>query len=72
MDTFFKIIGAIVTVLAIIFIFAILMGYPVMWLWNWLIPVIFGLTKINIWQAIGLNLLCGLLIRSSSINKIKE
>ena len=26
----------------------------VMLLWNWLMPAIFGLTAINIWQALGL------------------
>ena len=36
---------------------AILMALPTMLLWNWLMPVIFGLVKISFWQAIGLNLL---------------
>jgi hypothetical protein len=31
-----------------------LLGYGVMSLWNWLMPVIFGLTTITFWQAIGL------------------
>lgn len=43
--------------------FAILFGYLVMWLWNNLIPDIFGLGEINYWQAIGLfilaKILCG-------------
>ncbi|GHV29176.1 hypothetical protein FACS1894176_11750 [Bacteroidia bacterium] len=29
-------------------------GLAVMWLWNALIPTIFGLTVINYWQALGL------------------
>ncbi|MDR1130685.1 MAG: hypothetical protein LBK96_06870 [Prevotellaceae bacterium] len=29
-------------------------GAIVMLLWNWLMPVIFGLTSISIWQALGL------------------
>jgi len=45
---------------------AILFSLPTMLLWNWLMPVIFGLIKINIWQALGLNLLCGILFRSNS------
>lgn len=32
-------------------------GYVVMLLWNWLMPDIFNLPKINYWQAIGLLLL---------------
>ena len=36
-------------------------GYMIMFLWNWLIPEIFGLTTITFWQAIGLALLSKLL-----------
>nr|WP_298995716.1 hypothetical protein [uncultured Allomuricauda sp.] len=35
-------------------LFVFLMGFVVMWLWNWLMPTIFGLTTIGYWQAIGL------------------
>ncbi|HNE46951.1 MAG TPA: hypothetical protein PKK72_10890 [Chitinophagales bacterium] len=31
-----------------------LMGYATMYLWNWLIPEIFGGTTVTFWQAIGL------------------
>lgn len=65
METFLKLVGAAVISLLFIAFIAILVGFPVMWLWNWLMPAIFGLVQINIWKAIGLNLLCGLLIRSS-------
>ena len=41
----------------------VLLGYPVMLLWNWLIPEIFGLSEITFWQAIGLNILCTILFR---------
>ena len=33
----------------------------VMLLWNWLIPVIFGLPAICFWQAVGLLVLCRIL-----------
>ncbi|WP_435624232.1 hypothetical protein [Flagellimonas sp.] len=39
---------------AIVILFAFLIGYVVMLLWNWLMPSIFGLTTIGYWQAIGL------------------
>jgi hypothetical protein len=51
--------------LGMIAIAMVLLGYPVMLLWNWLIPEIFGLPIINFWQAIGLNLLSTILFRSS-------
>tara|TARA_R110002050_G_scaffold109796_1_gene221102 strand:- start:26568 stop:26975 length:408 start_codon:yes stop_codon:yes gene_type:complete len=40
----------------------ILFGYVIMWLWNWLMPELFGLTTINYWQAIGLFILFKILI----------
>ena len=65
METFSKLLGLATLGFLIIVAFAFLMGFPVMWLWNWLMPAIFGLVKISIWKAIGLNMLCGFLIRSS-------
>ena len=36
----------------------------VMFLWNWLMPVIFGLASISFWQAFGLLVLCKILFSS--------
>lgn len=48
---------------------AFLFSLPVMWLWNWLMPVLFGLPTLTWVQALGLNLLCGFLFKSSvSVN----
>ena len=38
----------------------------VMLLWNWLMPAIFGLTTINLWQALGLFALTRILFGSFS------
>ncbi len=40
-------------------------------LWNWLMPAMFALGKITFWQALGLNVLCNILFKStfSEINK---
>jgi len=35
--------------------------FALMLLWNWLMPVIFGLTTITIWQALGLLILSKIL-----------
>jgi hypothetical protein len=40
---------------------AFLFGAVVMWLWNWLMPAIFGLGVITYWQAVGLAVLGRLL-----------
>ncbi len=41
---------------------AILFGFVIMWLWNWLMPEIFGLTALTYWQAVGLFILLKLLL----------
>lgn len=41
---------------------AILFGFVLMWLWNWLMPEIFGLTTLTYWQAVGLFILLKILI----------
>lgn len=38
-------------------------------LWNWLMPAIFGLTKITFLQSIGLVLLVDILIKSHGVKK---
>jgi hypothetical protein len=42
-------------------VFALVLGVVVQWLWNWLIPDIFGLNPISYWQAFGLLFLAKLL-----------
>ena len=39
-----------------------------MLLWNWLMPIIFGLIKLNFWQSLGLMVLCSFLFKSHSTN----
>jgi hypothetical protein len=64
-------IESIATLLGLIAIVMVLLGYPVMLLWNWLIPAVFGIPQghaayeITFWQAIGLNVLCTILFRPS-------
>ena len=41
---------------------AILFGFVIMWLWNLLMPELFGLTTLTYWQAVGLFILSKLLI----------
>lgn len=56
------IIGGVFLVLALAFVF----GLFVMLLWNWLMPEIFGLTKISYWQAWGLVLLAHILFKGAA------
>jgi hypothetical protein len=60
---------AIAAFLGMIAIVIVLLGYPLMLLWNWLMPVLFKLPEITLWQAIGLNLLSTILFKSTTIKK---
>lgn len=59
-------IGGIVVAFVVLLGMAFLVGFPVCWLWNWLMPHIFGLPKIGFWEAWGLLLLSGLLFSGKS------
>lgn len=61
----------IVGVIVIYAVLGLLIAFPVMWLWNWIVPDIFSLHTITYWQAYGLYLLCAILFQSngSSSNK---
>jgi len=56
-------IFAILGVLAIAVGVCFLGAFPVMWLWNALVPDLFHLGPITFWQALGLNLLCSILFK---------
>ena len=47
-----------------IVLFVWLFGELVKYLWNWLLPPLFGLHMISFWQALGLLLLCRILFGS--------
>jgi len=44
--------------------FLALLGWAVMALWNWLMPDIFGLKRLDYWKAWGLLVLCLILFKS--------
>lgn len=62
MEVFATIIGVFGVAFGMILLFTL----PVYWLWNWLMPDIFGLKVISFWQALGLTTLCSLLFKSHS------
>ena len=45
----------------VIALFIFIGGEIVMRLWNWLVPMLFGLRQITFWQAIGILALCRIL-----------
>ena len=58
----------IAVVLGGVFLTAIFLALPIMLLWNWLMPMLFGLMKLNFWQSLGVVLLTGLLFRMNQSN----
>lgn len=59
----------IISVLAMYAFVSVVWSIPVLLLWNWLVPTIFGITKITLGQAWGISLLCGLLFGQNSDEK---
>ena len=54
------VIGMVILGIGALFLF----GLIVMWLWNWLMPDIFGLPQITYWQGWGLLLLSCILFKN--------
>ena len=63
------ILEGMLKIMAIVSLVCLLLGLPLMLLWNWLMPIIFGLSEISFWQAVGLNLLASILFaRTATTN----
>lgn len=61
-----EVLGKLLGGLILIAFACLLMAIPVMLLWNWLMPEIFGLIEIGFWQALGLCFLSSALFKSSN------
>ena len=67
-----EVIGAVVLAIIVFAVLSVILAIPTFFLWNWLLPVIFGISKISFVQAIGVNLLSGILFKSSFTNTLKN
>jgi hypothetical protein len=56
-----RMVGLVIAGVVLAGLFALVLGFVVQWLWNWLMPSIFGLNPISYWQAFGLLFLAKLL-----------
>ena len=57
----------VLSALALITVGAIILAWPTQWLWNHsLVGAVDGVHPITFWQALGINLLCGILFKTSS------
>lgn len=51
-------------------IFLSVICFPLMLLWNWLMPAVFGLPALTFWQTAGLIIICHVLFKPAvNINK---
>ncbi len=60
-----KAIEAFLIVVGLLLLSAIILAFPTMFLWNWLMPNIFGVTEITLYQAMGINFLSNILFKSN-------
>ena len=72
MEFLLKAVGAVVLIILLVGVFSLIGGIPTYFLWNWLMPEIFGFKVITFGQAVGLNFLTGILFKSSSSSSSKE
>ena len=60
-------LGVFFAAIGMVIVIAVLMAWPTQWLWNnALIGAVDGLNPIGFWQALGINVLCGILFRNST------
>jgi hypothetical protein len=57
-------VAAFVLAVATLVGISLIMALPTMLLWDWLMPELFGLKEVTLFQAWGLNFLCGMLFKS--------
>lgn len=67
-----KILVGVLMVVGAIVLVAVLSAVPVMFLWNALLPDLFGIQAIGFWQALGISTLCGLLFKNSTSSNSKK
>ncbi len=65
MEKFVKIIVGFAGVVTMILLIAAIIALPVMWMWDYVMPSVFGLPELTFWQALWGTLLCRLLFTDS-------
>jgi lipopolysaccharide/colanic/teichoic acid biosynthesis glycosyltransferase len=60
-----KSIEAILLVIGLLILSALLLAIPTMLLWNALLPHLFDTPRIGLYEAVGINILSGILFKSN-------
>jgi hypothetical protein len=61
-----KVVAGVFLLIVFAALYALLAGVPVYFLWNWLMPTLFKVPAITVWQAMGLSALSSFLFKSAS------
>lgn len=72
MEKFAKGLGYGVIGIGLTAIVALFTGLLVMWTWNWLMPMLFGLQTVNFIQGWGIAFLSGLLFKGTQQVQTKQ
>lgn len=64
--SFFEILGITLFGVAVAAVMSVVIAIPEMWLWNNVVPELFGLKEVTWGQMVCLSLLCGMLFKSYS------
>lgn len=65
MKNFFKYVIGFIIIVLWMSMSSIIYGLPLMWLWNWIMPMLFGLVKIGYLQAVGIVFMCNILFKGT-------
>ena len=63
-----ELFGTSLAVIGVVVAVVLLLTLPTMWLWNYVMPTVFGLPEISVWQALALLILSQIFFKNSSSN----
>lgn len=66
MDKFIELIALSFLFIVVVIIVGVVVAFPIKWMWNYLMPELFGLKEIGFWQALAMYVLCGILFKPTS------
>ena len=60
-------LGIVLGAIGVLALTAVILAWPTQWLWNnALVGAADGFNSIGFWQALGINILCGILFKNSN------
>lgn len=64
--------GVIIILLVVLIVLAFVYSGILMWVWNMIIPALFGLPMISFWQALGIYIISNILFKGSGYIKRED